>query len=207
MIAGLFDQVVQACAFAPEDEDAIDGEIEVGVIGRSSFVQADDPDVGLLHLLESADEIGHACDPNVFGGSGRGLGYGRGDGCTAPFRQQDAANPSAFGSSKESSKVVRVFKTVQSEEEFWEARGGREQKILDGEEGSFAKIGYDTLMGVGFGEPGELISRLCRDADSCGTGERGEALQLCVATLASDGDAVEPTGSGANGFFDGMEAV
>ena len=33
MIAGLFDEVVETCAFAAEDEDAVGFEVEVGVVG------------------------------------------------------------------------------------------------------------------------------------------------------------------------------
>jgi hypothetical protein len=60
---------------------------------------------------------------------------------------------------------------------------------------------------LGFGDAGELIAGLNRDADSGGAGEGGDAVELGVAALAGDGDAVETTGTGPDGLFNGMEAV
>ena len=62
VIAGLFDEVVEAGSFAAEDETQSVEEVEVGVVGGSALVEADDPDVVLLHLLEGADEVGDAGD-------------------------------------------------------------------------------------------------------------------------------------------------
>lgn len=62
-------------------------------------------------------------------------------------------------------------------------------------------------MGVGFCGAGELIAGLDGDADSGGTREGGDAVQLGVAALACDGDAVEAAGSGSNGLFNRVEAV
>ena len=55
MVTGFLDEVVEAGAFASEDENAVGFEVEVGVVGCAAFVEADDPDVFLLELLEGAD--------------------------------------------------------------------------------------------------------------------------------------------------------
>ena len=43
VITGLADQVVEASAFAPEDEDAVTGEVKLVVVRLSALVEADDP--------------------------------------------------------------------------------------------------------------------------------------------------------------------
>ena len=51
VVAGAADEIVEAGAFAAEDEDAVAGKVELVVVGRTAFVEADDPDVLLLQLL------------------------------------------------------------------------------------------------------------------------------------------------------------
>lgn len=207
MVAGLLDEVVEAGAFPAKDENAVGGEVEVGVIGGTALVEADDPDVGLLHLLEGADEIGDAGDADVLGGPGGGFGYGGGDGSAASLGEKNAVDPRSVGGAEEGAEVVGVFDAVEGEEEAGAAvwRGGK--KIFDGKECPFAKIGDDALMRLGFGDAGELIAGLNRDANSGGAGERGDTVQLGIAALAGDGDAVETTGAGPDGLFNGVEAV
>lgn len=207
MIAGLLDQVMETGAFASENEDAVGGEGEVGVVGGSALVKTDDPDVGLLHLFEGADEVRDAGDADVFGGSGGGFGDGRGDRGAATLGKNNAVDPGSVGGSKESAQIVRIFHAIESEEESVMTVGRRDEKILNGEESPLAKIGDDALMGFGFGDTGELIAGFDRDTDASGTGEGGEAIELCITSLASDGDPVEATGAGSDGLFDGMEAI
>ena len=85
------------------------------------------------------------------------------------------------------------------------ARGGEE--VFDGEELALANEGDDALMGVGLGEPGELVAGLEGDADAGGAGEGDEPFEAVVAAFAGDGDVVELSGAGADGLFDGVEAV
>ncbi len=51
VVAGAADQVVEAGAFAAEDEDTVAGEVELVVVGGAAFVEADDPDVLLASAL------------------------------------------------------------------------------------------------------------------------------------------------------------
>src|SRR6202000_1960965 len=44
MVAGLFDQVVEAGAFAAQDEDAVASEVVVGVVGGAALVESENPD-------------------------------------------------------------------------------------------------------------------------------------------------------------------
>jgi hypothetical protein len=52
MVAGAADEIVEAGAFAAEDDDEIAGEIELIVCRRAAFVEADDPEVAALELFE-----------------------------------------------------------------------------------------------------------------------------------------------------------
>jgi hypothetical protein len=84
---------------------------------------------------------------------------------------------------------------------------GESEKVFDGEEPALADDGEDALMGVGLGEPCKLVSGLEGDADIGGTGEGDKGLEFGVSALASHGDVVEATISGANGLFNGMQAI
>ena len=211
MVAGFFDEVVEACAFAAEDEDGVGGEVVVGVVGGSALVESDDPNVGFLHLLEGADEVGDAGDADVFGGSGGGLGDGGGDGGGAALGEEDAVDSGAVGSADECSEVVRVFEAVKSEEEARVVRQG--QEVFEGEELAFADHGEDALVGVGAGEAGELVAGFEGDTDFGGPGEGDDGLKAGVrlsvgsVTFPSYRDVVKLAGAGADGLLDGMEAV
>ncbi len=187
VVAGLLDQVVQAGAFAAEDEDAVGAEVEVGVVGGAALVEAEHPDVGLLHLLQRADEVGDAGDADVLGGSGGGLGDGGGDGGGAAFGQDDAVDAGAVGGAEQRAEVVGVFDAVEGEEEavcspvFF-----RGEQVFDGEEGALADHGEGALVGVGAGEAGELVAGFEGDADAGGAAEFGQALQAFVSALAGE---------------------
>ena len=235
VVAGLFDQIVQAGAFASEDEDAVGAEVEIHIVWSPAFVEAEDPDVGLLHLLERADEVGDAGDSDVFGGTGGGLGDGRGDWGGAAFGQDDSVDSRAIGGAQERAEVVRVLDAVEGEEEFVRGvnlcavcgcilrngfrRGfrhgfrlgfggglGREQ-VFDGEEGALADQGDGPLVGVGACQAGELVSGFEGEADVGVAAELGEALQAGVAALAGEQDAVQPARAGADGLLDRVQAV
>jgi hypothetical protein len=100
-----------------------------------------------------------------------------------------------------------VFDAVEGEEEAAAAVGSGGEEVFEGEEGALAEVGYDALVGLGLGGAVELVAGFDRDADTGGAGEGGEALELGVATLPGDGDAVDAAGAGANGFFDRVKPV
>jgi hypothetical protein len=207
VVAGLFDKIVETGAFASEDEDAVGFEVEVGVVGGAAFVEAEDPDVFLLHLLEGADEVGDAGDADVLGGSGGGLGYGSGDGSRAALGEDDTVDSGTVGGAEESAEIVGVFDSVEGKEEAMLAVFFGGEEIFDGEELAFADDGEDALVGVGAGETCELVTRLDGDADASGAAEIDEALEAFVSTFAGDADVIELAGTGADGLLDGMEAV
>jgi hypothetical protein len=70
----------------------------------------------------------------MLGGPGRGFGHRCGHGRRSPFRQNDAIDPGAIGSPEQGSKVVGIFDTVESKEEFVLAWVGWRQQVLYPEE-------------------------------------------------------------------------
>lgn len=205
VVAGLFDKIVETRTLATEDEDGVGGEVVVGVAGGTTLVETYHPDVGLLHLFEGSDEVGYAGDADVFGGSGGGFGDGTGDGGGAAFGEQNAVDSGAVCGAEEGAQVVRVFDAVESEKEAGVAWEGDE--IFDSEELAFADKGENTLVGVGFGETGELVAGLEGDANVVETSQVDEVLEFRVAAVPSHGDVVEAAATGADGLFDGMEAI
>jgi len=161
VVAGLLDQIVQACAFTAEDENAVGTEIEVHVVGRAAFVEAEDPDVGLLQLVERADEVGDAGDADVLGRSCGGLGDDGGDGRGTALRDNDSVDSRTVGSAEKGAEVVGIFDSVEGEEEAMRLVGvfGAEQ-VFNTEEGAFANHGQDALVSVGAGHPGKLVAGL-----------------------------------------------
>ena len=207
VVAGFFDEIVETGTFASEDENAIGFEVEIGVVGGAALVEAKDPDVLLLHLLQRADEIGDAGDADVLGGSGGGLGYGAGDGRGTAFGDDDAVYSCAVGGAEEGSEGVGIFYAVEGEEEAVLAVLFGCEEVFDGEELALADDGEDALMSVGAGEAGELVARLDGDADASGAAEFDHALEAFVSTFAGDADVIELAGTGADRLLNRMEAV
>jgi hypothetical protein len=143
----------------------------------------------------------------VFGGAGRGFGYCGGNGGAATLGEEDAVDPGSIGRSEQGTEIVGVFDPVEGEEEAGPASCIGNEEVLDGEECPLAQVGDDALVRLGFGDAGELVARFDSDADAGGAGEGGEAIKLGIAALAGDGDAVETTGAGPDGLFNGVEAI
>ena len=182
-------------------------EVEVGVVGGAALVEAEDPDVGLLHLLERADEVGDAGDADVLGGSGGGFGDGRGDGGGAALGEDDAVDAGAVGGAEEGAEVVGVFDAVEGEEEAVAAVGRRGEQVFDGEEVALANEGDDALVGVGSGEPGELVAGLERRRGHRRRGRAARRSSLASRRSRAMEMRSSRPGAGADGLLDRVEAV
>ena len=121
MIAGAADEIVQACAFAAEDDDEIAGEIELVVGGGAAFVETDDPEITALEFFEGSNEVDDAGDAEMLGGSGTGFDGGGAEWSGAALGEEDAVDTRAIGDAKKSAEILRVFNAVEREEE----AGGR----------------------------------------------------------------------------------
>src|SRR5206468_151200 len=101
---------------------------------------------------------------------------------------------SSFGCAEEGTEVVRIFHAVEGQEEGVATGDGGASlfrsgdEVFDGEVLALADDGERALMGVGAGEPGELVARLERDTDPGGAAKIRKALELVVAAFAGELD-------------------
>jgi hypothetical protein len=141
----------------------------------------------------------------MFGSTGGGFGYGSGDGGGAALGEEDTVDSGAVRCAEKGAEVVGVFDAVEGEEETGMA--GQRDEVFYGEKLALADEAEDSLVGVGFGEASELVAWLEGDTDIACAGEGDEGLELGVSTLPGNGDVVEAAGSGADGLFDGVQAI
>ena len=210
MIAGAANEIVEASAFAAEDDDEIAGEVELVVGSGAAFIESDDPEIAALELFEGADEVDDAGDAEVLGGSGAGFDGGSAERSGAALGEEDTVDASAIGDTKKSAEVLRVFNSVKREEE---ASGGiahggiGREEVLEGEEFMRADKRDDTLVGGSFGGESKLLARPLKDADACVAALGDEAVEAVVVALAVDEDVVEAAAAGLQRFRDRMLAV
>ena len=204
MVACAADEIVQAVALAPEDDDGVGREIVLVVTGGAALVETDAPDVVFFQLLKSADEVDDAGDADVFGGSGGGFDSDGAEGCGAALGDEDAVDSGGIGGAEERAEVLRVFDAVEREDQ---AGSGTGEEVFEVEEFAGADDGDDALMGRGMGEAGELFAGLEAETDVVLAAGVDDALEPLVVTLAGDADVVEFAAAGAQSLLDGMQAV
>ena len=127
------------------------------------------------------------------------------------------STPAAFGGAEQRAQVLGVFDAVEGEDE---TRLRAFQNVFEIEELAFADDGHDALVGCGLGHTGEGVAGLEAGFDAgfaAEIEELGEAVVLLALTwagtgagtmaLTRDAHVVEAAGPGAEGFFDGVQAV
>jgi hypothetical protein len=124
MIAGAANEIVQACALAAKDENAVAGEVELVVIGGAALVETDDPEILALELFQGADKIDDAGDAQMFGGSGAGLHGDGAEGRSTALGKNNAVDACSVGYAEKRAQILWVFHAVQSEQEPGCAGGG-----------------------------------------------------------------------------------
>ena len=168
MIAGAAHEIVEAGAFASEDDDEIAGEIELVVCRRAAFVETDDPEIVALEFFKSADEVDDTGDAEVLGGAGAGFDGDGAQGGGAALGEKDAIDARAIGDAKKSAEVLRVFNAVEREEEPGGSFAGGIglEEVFDGERFLRADKRDDALVRGGLGGEGELLARFLTNADA-----------------------------------------
>jgi hypothetical protein len=207
VIAGAADEIVETCALAAEDEDAVAGKVELVVVRLTALVETDDPEVLALEFFEGADEIDDAGDAQVLGCAGAGLDCYGAQGGGAALGEQNAIDSCAIGYAQKSAEILRVFNAVEGKKQAGGSGGCGGVEVFEGEEILGADEGHDALVSGGFGECGQLLARLLADADAGVAAEGDEALQALVVALAGDENVVEAAAAGLEGFLDRMQAV
>lgn len=207
MIAAALDEFVQAGALTAEDEDTVAGEIKLVVVGFATFVEANDPEVLLFELFESADEIDDACDAEMFRGSGTGL-YG--DGAQrrgTALGKNDAIDTGAIGDAKKSTQILRVFDAIEGEDEAWLAGLLCMEEIFDREELGGTDHGDHALMGGCACELCQLLAWFLPDANVRFAAGFDETFETGIVTLTGDQHVVKAAATGFEGLLDRVDAV
>ena len=124
VVAGAADQVVQPGALASQHQNAVAGKVELIVVGRAALVQADDPQVLALQLLQRAHQVDHAGYAQMFGCAGAGLHGHRAQGRGAPLREDHTVHAGAVGHAQQCAQILRVFDAIEGQHQTAPAAGG-----------------------------------------------------------------------------------
>jgi hypothetical protein len=210
VIAGAADEVVEPCALAAEDEDAVAGEVELVVVGCAPLVESDNPEILALEIFESANEVNDAGDAQVLGGAGAGLDGDRAEGRGAALGEDDAIHARAVGYAEKSAEVLRVFNAVEGKQETGEAGfscGIGRKEVFNGERFLRVNEGDHALVRDVFGDECELLTQLLADSDATLAAESDELFDSGIVALGGDQDVVKAATSGLESFFHRMQTV
>ncbi len=210
MIAGAAYEVVEPCAFAAEDEDAVAGEVELVVIGSATLIETDDPEIPALEIFESADQIDDAGDAQMLCSAGTGLDGDRAKGRGAALGEHDAIHAGAVGYAEKSAEVLRVFNAVEGEQETGEAGLGcgiGRKQVFNRERCLPMNEGDDPLMRDVLRHKRELLARFLADADAKLSAESDHLFEARIVALGGHQDVVKPATTGLESFFHRMQAV
>lgn len=204
MVAGAADEFVQTGPLASQDNYGVGREVEAVVILIAALIEADHPEIALLERLEGADQIDHAGETEMLGGSGGGLDSDGAKGSGAALGEEDAVHARGFRRAKDGAEVLRIFDAVKGENE---ARLGAVEEVFHVEEVSFTNDGNDALMGGRVSESGECLAGLGTDFDARTAAQIDDLCQAVVVPFAGDADMVEAPAAGAKSLLDGVQAV
>jgi len=191
MVAGLFHQIVQPCTLTSQHKNAIDFEVEVGIVRCAALVQSNHPDVLLLHLLQRTDEVGNAGDAHMFRRSRGGLGYRCRNGGRPALRQDHPIHTRSVGGAKQRTQVVRIFNAIQRKQKLMLTVLFRGEQIFNCEELTLSNDGQYALMSIRSSKPGQLVARFKRDADARRAAQFDQPFQAFIPALACNTDMVE----------------
>jgi len=187
MIAGAPDKIMESCAFSPKNKDAVAGEVELVIIGRSALVETDDPEVLLLQVLERPHKVDHACNPEVLGGARASLHSGRTQRSGAPLCQNNTVHSRPVRDTQQCSQVLRVFHSVEGQHQPGRPTTGdfsrRSEEIFNREELLRPDHGDHPLVRGGSCKLRELLSRLLPDAHACLAAVGNQPRKAFVLTL------------------------
>ena len=204
MVAGAAYEVVQSCSLTSKHNHRIGPEIVAVVIPCAAFVESDAPDIVFFEGLEGADEVNDAGQAEMLGGAGGGFDGDGAEGGGTAFGKEDAVDSGSFGGAEDGSEVLGVFDAVEGEDE----AGFRTfEDVFGGEEFALTNDGDDALVAGGSGDAGEGVAGFGSDRDFGGAAEVDDGLEALVVTFLRDADMVEAAGAGAEGLFDGVQAV
>ena len=207
MVAGAADKIVEACAFASEDEDAVAAEIELVVVGGAAFVEANDPDVLFFEFLQGADKVDDAGDAKMFGGASAGFHGDWAEGRGASLGEDYSVDAGAIGYAEKCAEILRIFDTVKGEEQAGLRGIRRCEEVFNGQRFLRADESYDTLVSRGAGQVSEVFAGFLTYAHAGLSAVGDEAREAVVVTLGGYHDVIEATAAGLECFGNRVYAV
>jgi hypothetical protein len=200
---------VESGAFTAEHQNTVGAEVEVGVIRRASFVEAQNPNIRFLHLLEGADEVGDSGDADVLGGAGGGLGHSSRDRGGAAFGQEDAVDACTICGAEQGPEIVGIFDAIECEEKsvLSTRLGWRREEIFESQKAALADNGESTLVGVGASHPRELFAGFQGDPHAGVSAQPRQTLEFGVAAFPGKYDPFQPSRTRPDRLFHWVEPV
>lgn len=205
MITGPPHQIVKPRSFAPEHNYGIGLEVVAVVIHRAALVEADAPQVAFLEGFERADEVNHAGQAEVLGGTGRGLDSHRAERGGTALGEQNPVHTSSFSGAQQCAQVLRVLDAIEGENQ---AGFSAFEQIFDAEEIALPDDGHHPLMARRTSQSREGFARLFADLNACSPAESQdlvEAMGVAMAEpLACDTNMIEAPAAGTQSLLDRM---
>ena len=207
MVAGPANQVVQAGAFAAQDQDAVPGEIEAVVVGRTSLIESNDPDVLLLQFFECPDQVHNPRNPQVFRRARAGLQSHWAERGGAPLREDDTIDTGSIRNAEQRTEVLRIFYAVQCHKKARLRRIRSREQVLDRKKLLRLHKGDNALVCIGSGKLREMLTRLLPHSDAGVTAVGDQPGEPVIVALGGDQDMIEAAMSGPEGLCDRVHAV
>jgi hypothetical protein len=209
MIAGAADEVVETGALAAKNEDAVAGEIELVVVGRTAFVETNDPEILPLEVFEGAHQVDDPRDAKVLGRSCTCLYRCGTQRRRAPLGKNDTVDSGTVGHPQQCAKVLRIFDAIESQQKTgraglacnWFGQVFKGKKLLR------ANNSDHTLVCGGSGQSGEMFAWLLADSNTGLTTVSNEAGESVIVPLAGHQHVVKAATAGLECLLDWMEAV
>ena len=209
VVAGAADQIVEAGAFAAEDEDAVAGEVELVVVG---WPRSSSPMTQRFWRLSSSRARTRLTTRAMRRCSAAPALALTATGLRGAERRSVRMTPSTPAPSATRSRAPRFCgsSTPSRASSRRAAPGWRSavEEVFDGEEFLRADEGDDALMGGGLGEQRQLLAGFLADADAGLAAERRPGVPgAVVVAFAGHQNVVKAALAGLERFLDRMQAV
>ncbi len=187
-VAVFLDVLMQAFAFATQDEDSGTCIVDA-VVGRgAALVKAVYPEAPFPEPLQGLPDIGHAHDGQVFYGSGGSFGHRFGKPNGAALRDDDRGGAGCVRGSYDSAEIVRIFDAVEHDNQL-----GIRGDIFQLPVRLIGAKGDDSLMNSALGSPVKRVARLEPNRDAGESGKVHDLLKARTTSTASDQDTIQRT--------------
>ena len=180
--------------------------IERVVALGAALVESNRPDVLFLQVIERARDVDHPRHRQMLGGSSRSLddrpGYAR----RAPIGNDGPVHSGAVGRAQQGPQVVRIFHSVQHQQEDVFAAAFGDQIVDAGKRLPRSEC-HHSLVRVGAGCAVDLLARNKAHRNSLVPAVVDDALHAGIGAVAADGYVVEAALPRLQRLADRMNAV